>query len=45
MLAFPLLENFDLEEFSIQKLTQFSQGKKMLDAAAPNIDGVLWRNT
>jgi hypothetical protein len=28
-----------------QKLTQFSQRNNVLDAAATNIDGFLWRDT
>jgi hypothetical protein len=38
-------ENFDLKEFSFQKLTQFSQANNVLDAAASNINGFLWRDT
>jgi hypothetical protein len=39
--AFLHLENSDLQEYSFQKLTQFSQGNNVLDAAASNIDGCL----
>jgi hypothetical protein len=32
-------------KYSFQKLTQFSQGNNVLDAAASNIDVILWRDT
>jgi hypothetical protein len=39
------LENYDLQEKSFQKLTHFLQGNNVLDAAASNTDGILWRDT
>jgi hypothetical protein len=33
------------KKHTFQKLTQFSQGKKMLHLAASNIDGFLWSDT
>jgi hypothetical protein len=38
-------ENYVFQKYSFLKLTQFSQGKKILDPAASNIDGFLWRGT
>jgi hypothetical protein len=32
-------------KYSYQKLTKFSQGNNVLNAAASDIDGVLWRDT
>jgi hypothetical protein len=34
-----------LRKHSLQKLTQFSQGKNVVDAPASNIDGFLSRDT
>jgi hypothetical protein len=31
-------------KYSFQKLTQFSKGNNVPDAAASNIDGFLWRD-
>jgi hypothetical protein len=31
--------------YSFQERTQFSQGNNVLDAEAPNIDVILWRDT
>jgi hypothetical protein len=32
-------------KYYFQKLTKFSKGNNVLDAAAYNIDGFLWRDT
>jgi hypothetical protein len=37
------LKTVNRKNFSFQKLTLFSQGSNVLDAAASNIDGFLWR--
>jgi hypothetical protein len=37
------LKTVNRRNFSFQKLTLFSQGNNVLDAAASNIDGFLWR--
>jgi hypothetical protein len=34
-----------IRQYSFQNINQFSQGKKMLDAAASNIDVSLWRDS
>jgi hypothetical protein len=39
------IENCDLLELFLPKITQFSQGSNVLDAAAFSIDGFLWRWT
>jgi hypothetical protein len=38
------LKNPTCRKYFIQKLTPFSQGSNVLDAAASNIDGFLWRD-
>jgi hypothetical protein len=43
--AFVHFQNSDLQEVFPLKLTQFSQGNNVLDAAASNIDGILSRDT
>jgi hypothetical protein len=41
--AFQHIENYDLQEAFLPKLTYSSQGNNALDAAAYNIDGFLGR--
>jgi hypothetical protein len=43
--TFVQVGNSDLQEVFFPKLTQFSQGNNMVDAAASNINGFLWRDT
>jgi hypothetical protein len=43
--AYHHLENPKMQEVLLQKLTQFSQGNNVLEDAASNIDGFLWRDT
>jgi hypothetical protein len=41
---FPTLKTTFSTKYSFQKLTQFSQGDNVLDAADSNVDGFLWRD-
>jgi hypothetical protein len=37
-----ILKHLSCRKYSLQKLTQFSPGNNVLDAADSNIDGFLW---
>jgi hypothetical protein len=39
------LENFDLQEELLSKITEFSQENNVLESAASFIDGFFWRDT
>jgi hypothetical protein len=39
------LKNVSGRKYYFQKLTQFSQGSKVIDSAASNIGGFLWTDT
>jgi hypothetical protein len=41
--AYLQLEHQSCRKYSFHNLTQFSQGNNVLDAAASNIEGLLWR--
>jgi hypothetical protein len=43
--AFSTLETMICRKYSFQKLTQFSQGNNVLDAAAFSVEGFLWKGT
>jgi hypothetical protein len=44
-LAFSTLKILSCWKYSFKKITQLSQGKNVLDAAALNKDDFLWRDT
>jgi hypothetical protein len=43
--TFSTLKNLICTKYSLQNLSQFSQGNNVQDAAASNIDGFLWTDT
>jgi hypothetical protein len=43
--TFSTLKTMICRKYSFEKLTQFSQGNNVLDAAASHIHGFLWRDT
>jgi hypothetical protein len=39
------LETMVCRKYSFQRVSEFSQGNNLLEAAASNMDGFLWRDT
>jgi hypothetical protein len=44
-MSFSFLENCELQEVFLQKLTQFSYENNVLDAVVVNVDGFVLRDT